>query len=104
MTQRREPGSVFISVLTESLSRLDRGDRLLLKKLILLSNLLAQHTKDTRYSYACFSTSKDAGYPKRHLDSLLALSGMDCIEIRVETGMGDVMRMEIPGLMDVWFF
>ncbi len=94
LTRLASQSDIFISCSRESLSALIEETRLLLKKLILLSlTVLTTHQR------------RQVHMPASQLQRQVAWTfsrypGMDCIEIRVETDMGDVMRMEILTRID----
>ena len=89
---------IFISVLGK-LERSDRGDQVIAQEVNAIELNGVNNTPKTLVIHM------PATQLERHVIETLSqifsrYPGMDCIEIRVETDMGDVMRMEIPTRID----
>ena len=89
---------IFISVLGK-LERSDRGDQVIAQEVNPIELNSANNTPKTLVIHMPASQLK-----RQAIETLGQIfsryPGMDCIEIRVETDMGDVMRMEIPTRID----
>ena len=89
---------IFISVLGK-LERSDRGDQVIAQEVNPIELNSANNTPNTLVIHMPASQLQ-----RQAIETLGQIfsryPGMDCIEIRVETDMGDVMRMEIPTRID----
>lgn len=89
---------IFISVLGK-LERSDRGDQVIAQEVNPIELNSANNTPKTLVIHMPASQLQ-----RQTIETLGQIfsryPGMDCIEIRVETDMGDVMRMEIPTRID----